>query len=106
MFYPELAMSNSSFSTPKSSSSSSSTFSLPLSDEDSLPYQKFACILVQGSHMALEWYVFNISNDVEHNQAPPSSGLSPFLQAIFHLNSHQQLHIKPVVIVPSGSVLF
>ena len=82
-------MSNSSFSTPKSSSSSSSTFSLPLSDEDSLPYQKFACILVQGSHMALEWYAFNISNDVEHNQAPPPPGPSPFLQAIFHPNSHQ-----------------
>ena len=112
-FYLELAMSNSRLSTLKSSSSSSSssppsssTFSLPSSDEDSLPYQKFACILVQGSHMALEWYVFNTSNDVEHNQAPPSSGPSPFLQAIFHLNSHQQLHIKPVVIVPSGSVLF
>ena len=95
-------MSNSRFSTPKSSSSSSSTFSLPLSDEDSLPYQKFACILVQGSHMALEWYVFNISNDVEHNQAPPPPGPSPFLQAIFHPNSHQQPHIKPAKIVPSG----
>ena len=45
-------------------------------------------------------------NDVEHNQAPPSSGPSSFLQVIFHLNSHQQLHIKPVVIVPLGSVLF
>ncbi|XP_030940387.1 uncharacterized protein LOC115965333 [Quercus lobata] len=105
-------MSNSKFSTTKSSPSlfsssppSSSTFSLPSSDEDSLPYQKFACILVRGSRMALEWYVFNISDDVEHNQAPPPPGPSPFLQAIFHpfsVNSHQQQHIKPAVIVPSG----
>ena len=82
----------------------SSTFSLPSSDEDSLPYQKFACILVRGSRMALEWYVFNISDNVKHNQAPPP-GPSPFLQAIFHpfsVNSHQQQHIKPAVIVPSG----
>ncbi|KAF3968609.1 hypothetical protein CMV_007520 [Castanea mollissima] len=56
-------MSNSRFSTPKSRSSSassssppsSSTFSLPLRDEDSLPYQKFGCILIEGSCMALEW---------------------------------------------------
>ncbi|KAK9989184.1 hypothetical protein SO802_029423 [Lithocarpus litseifolius] len=104
-------MSNSRFSTPKSSSSSSSSlpssssFSLPSSDEDSLPYQKFAYILVEGSRMALEWYVFNISNDVEHNQAPLPPGPSPFLQAIFHpfiVNSHQQQHIKPTVIVHSG----
>ena len=41
--------------------------------------------------MALEWYVFNISDDVEHNQAPPPPGPSPSLQAIFHpftVNSH------------------
>ncbi|XP_065631081.1 uncharacterized protein LOC112018956 [Quercus suber] len=110
-------MSNSRFSTPKSSSSSSSflssppsssMFSLPSSDEDSLPFQKFACILVQGRvgleqgyRMGLEWYVFNISDDVEHNQAPPPPGPSPFLQAIFHPNSHEQQHIKPAVIGPS-----
>nr|POE77298.1 hypothetical protein CFP56_45200 [Quercus suber] len=102
-------MSNTRFSTPKSPSSlssssppSSSTFSLPSCDEDSLPCQKFACILVRGSRMALEWYVFNISDDIDHNQAPPPPGPSPFLQAIFHPNSHQQQHIKPAVIVPSG----
>ena len=101
-------MSNFGFSTPKSSSSSSSssppfssTFSLPSSD-DSFPYQKFACILVQGSRMALEWYVFNISDDVVHNQAPPPPGPSPFLQAVFHPNFHQQPQIKPAVIVPPG----
>ena len=105
-------MSNSRFSTPKSSSSSSSlsppsssSFSLPSSDEDYFLYQKFTCILVEGSRMALEWYVFNISGNVEHNQAPPSPGPSPFLQVIFHhftIHSHQQQYIKPVVIVPSG----
>ena len=55
--------------------------------------------------MALEWYVFNISDDVEHNQAPPPPGPSPSLHAIFHpftVNSHQQQHIKPAVIVPLG----
>ena len=42
--------------------------------------------------MALEWYVFNISDDVEHNQALSPPGSSPFLQAIFHpftTKSHQ-----------------
>ena len=56
--------------------------------------------------MALERCVFNISDDVEHNQAPPPPlSPSPSLQAIFHpfiVNSHQQQHIKPAVIVPSG----
>ena len=52
--------------------------------------------------MVLEWYVFNISGNVEHNQAPPSPGPSPFLQAVFHPNFHQQPQIKPAVMVPPG----
>ena len=35
-------------------------------------------------------------------KAPPPPGPSPFLQAVFHPNFHQQPQIKPAVIVPPG----